>query len=165
MAGVCVSTPHQGKLRRCVHVFAESKEAFSLLFLWPENSSLTKLLLYLCDSYPLTAYFYSEISQESYFCLGDDKIMGQTYIRCGHFKWLWFPVVAIIPQGLGQVYRDSGRNPEMSRRENPEAWIEPEEQLFTRALLISVAHTGIILDAITIIPVKSKNKPSPQRIN
>lgn len=70
-------------------------------------------------------------------------------------------VVAIIPQGLGQVYKDSGRNPEMSSRENPEAQIESEEQLLTRALLISVAHTGIILDAITIIPVKSKNKPSP----
>ena len=70
-------------------------------------------------------------------------------------------------RGGGGDYGAPGRNPEMSGREDPEAGIEAEELLWlellllTTSLLISVAHTGVTLDTITITPVQSKNKPSP----
>ena len=78
-------------------MFAESKEAFSFLLLRLDSASLTQLLLlYLCDSYPLTAYFHSESSQEPYFCLCDDKIVEQDLDQV----WSLSVTVATIPEGL-----------------------------------------------------------------
>lgn len=110
-------------------MFAELKEAFSFLLLRLDSASLTQLLLYLCDSYPLTAYFHSESSQESYFCLCDDKIVRQDLDQV----WSLSVTVATIPEGLrggkGGLWGGPGRNPEMSGREDPEAGIEAEELL------------------------------------